>query len=230
MAQRCRRRWRTIFLPALKIRLPAVASRIRAVREARADVDAAYAMVAKAKADSQPTMSFEGSARVGDDIDGFRGETNDLQAGLVVRWDVFNGGLKRAKIQEMYRREREARFRLDQMTREAEEDVRVSWNAWDAQGKLVKELDQQAQISDEMCCVPIARSSMSAGARCSMCLMLRTPVTMCRCALKLPVSRSFSPSSKCSLHWMVCCRRCKSIRPALLRPVREHGSRLIMRR
>ncbi|CAN1563521.1 TolC Outer membrane protein [Sphingomonadaceae bacterium] len=120
------------------------------VREARADVDAAYAMVAKAKADSQPTMSFEGSARVGDDIDGFRGETNDLQAGLVVRWDVFNGGLKRAKIQEMYRREREARFRLDQMTREAEEVVRVSWNAWDAQGKLVKELDQQAQISDEL--------------------------------------------------------------------------------
>lgn len=120
------------------------------VREARADVDAAYAMVAKAKADSQPTMSLEGSARVGDDIDGFRGETNDLQAGLVVRWDVFNGGVRRAKIQEMYRREREARFRLDQMTREAEEDVRVSWNAWDAQGKLVKELDQQAQVSDEL--------------------------------------------------------------------------------
>lgn len=120
------------------------------VREARADVDAAYAMVSKAKADSHPTMSFEGSARIGDDIDGFRGETNDLQAGLVVRWDIFNGGVKRARIQEMYRREREARFRLDQMTREAEEDVRVSWNAWDAQGQLVKELDQQAQVSDEL--------------------------------------------------------------------------------
>lgn len=120
------------------------------VREARADVDAAYAMVNKAKADALPTMSFEGSARVGDDIDGFRGETNDLQAGLVVRWDLFNGGIKRAKTQEMYRREREARFRLDQMTREAEEDVRVSWNAWDAQGKLVKELDQQSLVSDEL--------------------------------------------------------------------------------
>lgn len=120
------------------------------VREARADVDAAYAMMNKAKADALPTMSFEGSARVGDDIDGFRGETNDLQAGLVVRWDLFNGGIKRAKTQEMYRREREARFRLDQMTREAEEDVRVSWNAWDAQGKLVKELDQQSLVSDEL--------------------------------------------------------------------------------
>lgn len=120
------------------------------VREARADVDAAYAMVNKAKADALPTMSFEGSARVGDDIDGFRGETNDLQAGLVVRWDIFNGGIKQAKTQEMYRREREARFRLDQMIREAEEDVRVSWNAWDAQGRLVKELDQQSLVSDEL--------------------------------------------------------------------------------
>jgi outer membrane protein, adhesin transport system len=107
-------------------------------------------MVAKAKADSLPTMSLEGNARIGDDIDGFRGETNDLQAGLVVRWDVFSGGIKKAKIQEMFRREREVRFRLDQMTREAEEDVRVSWNAWDAQGKLVKELDQQSTVSDEL--------------------------------------------------------------------------------
>ncbi|MBK6706725.1 MAG: TolC family outer membrane protein [Sphingomonadales bacterium] len=120
------------------------------VREAKADVDAAYAMVAKAKADALPTMSLEGSARIGDDIDGFRGETNDLQGGLVVRWDIFNGGIKKVRTQEMFRREREARFRLDQMTREAEEDVRVSWNAWDAQGKLVKELDQQAKVSDEL--------------------------------------------------------------------------------
>jgi adhesin transport system outer membrane protein len=120
------------------------------VREAQADLDAAHAMVQKSKAESHPTMSFEGAARIGEDIDGFRGETNDLQGGLVVRWDVFNGGIKRAKIQEMLRREREARFRVDQVTREAEEDMRVSWNAWDAQGKLVKELDQQSQVSDEL--------------------------------------------------------------------------------
>jgi outer membrane protein, adhesin transport system len=120
------------------------------VREAQADLDAAYAIVKKSKADGLPTMSLEGNARIGDDIDGFRGQTNDLQGGLVVRWDVFNGGIKRAKVQEMLRREREARFRLEQASREAEEDIRVSWNAWDAQGKLVKELDLESQISDEL--------------------------------------------------------------------------------
>jgi len=120
------------------------------VREANADLDAAHAMVAKAKSEMRPTLSLEGNARIGDDIDGFRGETNDLQAGLVLRWDIFNGGVKKSKVQEMYRREREVRFRLDQMTREAEEDVRVAWNTWDAQGKLVKELEEQSRVSDEL--------------------------------------------------------------------------------
>lgn len=120
------------------------------VREAQADLDAAHAMVRKAKADTVPTLSLEGNARIGDDIDGFRGETNDVQGGLVLRWDIFNGGIKRAKIQEMYRRERETQFRLDQMAREAEEDVRVAWNAWDSQGKLVKELDAQSKVSDDL--------------------------------------------------------------------------------
>ncbi len=133
------------------------------VREAQADVDAAFAMVNKTKAEALPTMSLEGNARIGDDIDGFRGETNDLQGGLVVRWDIFNGGIRKAKIQEMYRREREARFRLDQMIREAEEDVRISWNAWDAQGKLVKELDQQSAVSDEL--LRSYRSQFNVGRR-----------------------------------------------------------------
>ncbi len=120
------------------------------IREAQADLDAAHAVVTKAKSEMAPTLSLEGNARIGDDIDGFRGQTNDLQGGLVMRWDIFSGGIKRAKVQEMYRREREALFRLEQMMREAEEDARVAWNTWDSQGKLVKELDQQSQVSDEL--------------------------------------------------------------------------------
>lgn len=120
------------------------------VREAQADLDAAHAVIGKAKADLGPTISLEGNARVGDDIDGFRGETNDLQARVVARWLIFDGGINRAKVQEMVRRASEARFRLHQLTREAEEDVRVSWNAWTSQGKLAGELDRQAKVSDDL--------------------------------------------------------------------------------
>jgi adhesin transport system outer membrane protein len=144
--------------PSLRAKLPPTLSeaiekvRLQSpkVREAQADLDTAHAMIGKAKADLGPTVSLEGNARIGDDIDGFRGETNDLQARVVARWLIFDGGINRAKVQEMVRRASEARFRLHQVTREAEEDVRVSWNAWTQQGKLVGELDQQSRVSDDL--------------------------------------------------------------------------------
>ncbi|MGL5839162.1 MAG: TolC family protein [Sphingorhabdus sp.] len=144
--------------PSLKGNLPATLSeaieKVRMqspkVREAQADLDAAHAVVGKAKADLGPTFSVEGNARIGDDIDGFRGQTNDLQARIVARWLIFDGGINRAKLQEMLRRASEARFRLHQVTRESEEDARIAWNAWSSQGKLVGELDQQARVSDDL--------------------------------------------------------------------------------
>jgi outer membrane protein, adhesin transport system len=120
------------------------------VREAQADLDAAQAMIGKAEADLGPTISLEGNARIGDDIDGFRGETNDLQARIVARWQIFDGGINRAKVQEMVRRASESRFRLHQVSRESEEDVRVSWNAWSSQGRLAGELDRQSKVSDDL--------------------------------------------------------------------------------
>ncbi|HEX4874555.1 MAG: TolC family outer membrane protein [Sphingorhabdus sp.] len=144
--------------PSLRANLPAslpeAIEKVRLqsprVREAQADLDAAHAVIGKAKADLGPTISLEGNARIGDDIDGFRGETNDLQARVVARWLIFDGGINRAKVQEMVRRASEVRFRLHQLTREAEEDVRVSWNAWTSQGKLAGELDRQAKVSDDL--------------------------------------------------------------------------------
>lgn len=120
------------------------------VREAQADLDAARAMIGKAKADLGPTVSLEGNARYGHDIDGTDHRTSDLQARVVLRYNLFDGGINRAKRQEMVRRASEARFRLHQVTREAEEDVRVAWNAWLSQGRLTGELDLQSKVSDDL--------------------------------------------------------------------------------
>ena len=120
------------------------------VKEAMADVDAAHAMIQKAKADLAPTIGIEARARAGDDVDGFRGRTSDYQALLVMRWNVFDGGINRAKVQEMVRRASEARFRLHEMDREAESDVRTAWNRLSTQGKLLEELTQQGLVSDDL--------------------------------------------------------------------------------
>ncbi|MEH6828814.1 TolC family protein [Parasphingorhabdus sp.] len=120
------------------------------VREAMADVDATHAMVKKAKGDLAPTIGIEARGRGGEDIDGFRGRTSDFIARVVLRWNIFDGGINRAKFQEMVRRSSEARFRLHQMNREAESDARTAWNRMNTQGKLLDELTKQGQVSDDL--------------------------------------------------------------------------------
>ena len=120
------------------------------VREAQADVDAANALVTSAEGELWPTIGIEGRARTGKDIDGFQGETNDLQARVVLRWDVFDGGINRARVQETVRRASAARYALHDRQRAAEEDVRLAWQALQTQGRVVQQLDRQAQVGDDL--------------------------------------------------------------------------------
>ena len=120
------------------------------VKEAAADVDAATAMVTSAKGDLFPRIGVGGTARIGDDIDGFRGRTSDLQAQVFLRWNIFDGGINKAKTQEMVRRASEARYRLYQVTRQAEEDVRTAWTTFHTQGKVTEQLTTQNRVSDDL--------------------------------------------------------------------------------
>lgn len=120
------------------------------VNEAQADVDAAHGMIKSAKGDLFPTIGVEVTGRVGDDIDGFNGETNDVQARAYLRWNVFDGGINRAKHQEMVRRASEARYRLHARQREAEQDVRNAYTAMDAQKNITGQLTRQSQVSDDL--------------------------------------------------------------------------------
>ena len=120
------------------------------VKEASADVDTAHAMVDAAKADFYPTIGLEGVARYGEDIDGFRGETKDLQGRVYLRWNVFDGGINRNKYQEMVRRASEARYKLYDVTRNAEEDVRTAWTAMRAQSRITTDLTTQSRVNDDL--------------------------------------------------------------------------------
>ena len=68
----------------------------------------------------------------------------------MLRWNIFDGGINRAKVQEMLRRASEARFRLHEMSREAESDARTAWNRMQTQSKLFDELSRQGQVSDDL--------------------------------------------------------------------------------
>lgn len=125
-------------------------SRHPKVLEAQADVDAANAEAKKEKGDIFPTVGLEFSGRVGDDIDAFRGETTDLLGRVVLRWDIFNGGINQAKYQEMVRRASESRFRLHETERNAEADTRRAWNSRETQTAVFRDLVDQSKSTDEL--------------------------------------------------------------------------------
>jgi adhesin transport system outer membrane protein len=120
------------------------------VREAMADLSAAREEVRGARAEMGPRFNIEGRARAGHDIDGFEGRTTDLQALGVLRWTVFNGGIKEANVREQQARADEVHARLFERTRGAEEDVRTSWSRLQNQSALVSELETQGRISDDL--------------------------------------------------------------------------------
>lgn len=120
------------------------------VREAQADVDAAHGLVMSAKGDFYPTFGVDVRGRIGDDIDGFKGETNDIQARVYMRWNVFNGGLTRGKYEEMVHRASQARYRLHEMVRRAEEDAMNAWSALKSQTSIGSSLERQSQVSDDL--------------------------------------------------------------------------------
>jgi len=120
------------------------------VKEAEADVDAANALAKSAKGDLYPTIGVDMTGRVGEDIDGFKGNTNDVTARAFIKWSLYSGGINQAKYEEQVRRASEARFRLDQVSREAEEDVRTAWNALNAQTRITGELETQSKVSDDL--------------------------------------------------------------------------------
>jgi adhesin transport system outer membrane protein len=120
------------------------------VQEAIADLAASREGVRIARAEIGPRVNLEGRARAGHDIDGFAGRTTDLQGNVVLRWDLYNGGIREARVREEQARSDEAHGRLFEMTRRAEEDARNSWSRLQNQSRLVPELETQGRISDDL--------------------------------------------------------------------------------
>jgi adhesin transport system outer membrane protein len=120
------------------------------VQEAIADLSTAREDIRAARAKLGPTFNLEGRARAGHDIDGFAGRTTDLQALAVLRWDLYNGGIKEANVREQQHRADEVHGRLFQVTRAAEEDSRTAWSRLVNQTALVNQLEAQARIADDV--------------------------------------------------------------------------------
>src|SRR6185503_1180178 len=115
---------------------------------AKADIDAAQAQVKVAESKFYPKLSLEGRGSVGQDLGGERGADNDLQGNVVLEWNIYNGGIYTANTQEQIRHVDEAYQKLNRITREVEEGVRLSWDRRQQQAKRLRVLLQELSATD----------------------------------------------------------------------------------
>lgn len=114
-----------------------------AINVAKADLDAAYGDVKKATSEFLPKIGLEVTGRLGDDLEGIQGWETDYRAEVVMRWKVFNGGIRSANKQEQIRRVDEERFGLHKAYRDVEEAVRLSWDRRTQQRRKLTRLEKQ---------------------------------------------------------------------------------------
>jgi len=119
-------------------------------KTAGADIDAASALVDQAEASLRPKVQLEGRAATGYDISGTTGWQNDASMRLSLRWNIYDGGIARAHVQEELRRESEAKLVFDQTVREVEQAVRESWLRLKSQGELANVYDEQLSSSADL--------------------------------------------------------------------------------
>ena len=120
------------------------------VQEAVADLSAQREVIKTAQSALGPRFNLEGTARYGDDIDGFQGRTSDLQARVVMRWTIFDGLANTANVREQKARADEVHARLFEQQRRAEDDTRSAWSRLTNQSRLVDELTIQSKVSDDL--------------------------------------------------------------------------------
>ncbi|WP_051960822.1 TolC family protein [Devosia riboflavina] len=116
-------------------------------RIAEADIDAAAALVRQAESAFAPKVQFEARGATGYDIGGSAGITNDFSARLSLRWNIFDGGVREAQVQEEIRRESEAMYNHAQAYREVDEAVKTSWLQLQTQGTLASTYRDQLNAS-----------------------------------------------------------------------------------
>lgn len=114
------------------------------IKIARADIDAARALITQARSEYLPKLDVELQGRLGNDLDGVRGDESELRAELVLRWNIFKGGIDRANTQEQIRRSDEERFGLRRAHREVEEQVRLAWD------RRVQQRKRYASLRDQL--------------------------------------------------------------------------------
>jgi outer membrane protein, adhesin transport system len=111
------------------------------------DAVAAHASIATAYSRFYPKLNFELSADTARGDKEADDKTGDVRAMFVVRWNLINGGIDKARVYEARARANEAQEISANTQRIVERETRVSWNAMEAAGKRVPALARELDLT-----------------------------------------------------------------------------------
>ncbi len=100
-----------------------------AINIANSDIGVSGAELESTKSPFYPRLDLELGTQHNENIDGVDGAENDYTAMVVLRYNLYSGGLDTARRKEFVERAAEAREKLDIARRGVAEDARLSWNA-----------------------------------------------------------------------------------------------------
>ena len=130
--------------------IEAARSRHPALDAAMLDVSALEASAEQQLASALPEVVIQGRGTYGFDVGGTPGENLDASVRLLLRWRIFDGGLRAAEHREQVERVGEARLRLDRSRRDIDEDVRRAWVGVTTNDDRLHALRDQLQQAEQV--------------------------------------------------------------------------------
>jgi adhesin transport system outer membrane protein len=97
------------------------------VKEAVAESEVAYFDKEQFRSTLYPHVYLEGYATRGEDLDGTPGRNDELQAKVVLRWKLFDGGVRRNRTAELGERYSEKVAEQMVLVRELIQEVEIAW-------------------------------------------------------------------------------------------------------
>ena len=97
------------------------------VKEAVAETEVSYFNKEQFRSTLFPQVYLEGSATRGEDLEGTPGRNDELEARVVLRWKLFDGGVRRNRTAELGERYSEKIAEQMILVRELTQEVEIAW-------------------------------------------------------------------------------------------------------
>lgn len=117
------------------------------IKVAMNDVEAAHHQYAQAKGDFYPTFTIEASQEWGEELDGQPGDTDEFQAMLRMRYNLFNGSTDAAEARSAAHQVNKAKSIRQNAHRLLDESTRLAWTAKELAEKQAAFLQQHVDSS-----------------------------------------------------------------------------------